>query len=132
LPSLILFIFLLALFFAFPMLTFPPLALLIIPPLFLVPALIIQNKVNPIDAVMLSLKKTYGLKLSIIIHVLALGLLFSALVFLFAIIIDPTFQAFRLIEGFILAYFVLSFGRLLGVIYEISVHREAIIEKKVE
>lgn len=132
LPSLILFVFLLALFFAFPMLTFPPLILLIVPPLFLVPPLIIQKKVNAIDAIMLSLKKTYGLKLSIIIHILALGLLFSALIFLFAIVIDPTFQAFRLIEGFLMAYFVLSFGRLLGVIYEISLIRDSITEKKIE
>jgi hypothetical protein len=45
--------------------------------------------------------------------------------FIFAGLINPTTKAFFLIEGFLRAYLILSFGRLLGVMYDASVIKEA-------
>ena len=124
LPALILFVLFLTLVFAIPTLSFRPFILLVLPPIFLAPSLILQEKASSVDALMASIRRTYGMKLPIFINILILSLIYFSLMFIFAGLVNPSMKAFFLVEGFLRAYFVLSFGRLLGVMYDASINKE--------
>lgn len=124
-PALLLFVMLMSLLFAFPTMTFPPLILLVLPPVFLVPSIIVQENKTFAEAIMASIRRTYGIKLPIFISILFLVLCYSSFAFLFIAIIGSK-EYMILLEGFIRAYFVLSFGRLFGIMYDASIIRDAL------
>ena len=123
-PALLFFVFALSSIFAVPLLMMPPLAFLILAPLVLAPSLIIQEQMNSINAALASIKKTTGIKLPIFLTILIHGLFFITLNILFSMLMDPTIKPFYFIEGFLVAFYVLSLSRLIGILYEISKARE--------
>ncbi len=124
LPPLMFFIFALSSIFAVPLLMMPLFAILIFAPLALAPSLIIQEHMNSIDASFASIKKTTGIKLPIFITLSIHGLFFFSLKLIFDLLIDSSIKPYFFLEGFWLAFYVLSFARLAGVLYEISNARE--------
>ncbi len=124
LPALMFFVFALSSIFAVPLLMIPPLAFLILAPLALAPSLIIQEQMNSINAALASIKKTTGIKLPIFLTLLIHGLFFFSLNFFVALLMDPTIKPFYFIEGFMVAFYVLSLSRLVGIVYDISEARE--------
>jgi hypothetical protein len=124
LPTLMLFVFALTSIFAVPLLTVPPVALLILAPLALAPTLIIKDRMTAINASLASIKRTVGIKLPIFLTFLIHGLFFFSLRFVFALFMNPSIKPFYFIEGFWVAFYVLSFARLVGIVYDISDARE--------
>lgn len=117
LPTLILFVMIITVPFALPLLSFPPILIFIVPHVFLAPALIIAENKGPVEGVLFSMRDTYGIKLSIVSRVLILSVSLLLILLIFAIFIDPYVKLFRMIEGFFVAFYVLSFGRMMGVTY---------------
>lgn len=93
----------------------------VVPSLFLSPALILHERKSSFESIIASIRKTQGIKLSILTNLMMLGLLFIIFLLMFSMFINPQKQAFQLVFGYFFSYLVLAFGRLIGYMYETSV-----------
>ena len=111
---------LLALFFFFTL--FPLVNIVIyawgIPAFFLSPALLIFDRMNPIDALIYSYRSTKGLRLRIFFSVFSLYIFHSFLQNFAAVFFSGSRAGWALIYGFLRAFFLVAAGRLWGIMYE--------------
>lgn len=96
------------------------LSLFIISAVYLSPAIIMIEKTSSIEAVLKSVKKTYGFKFSIFMNILTIYSLYQIIIWLFSKIMNESSVGFSLIDGFFFAFFVVSIGRNIGAFYKIT------------
>jgi hypothetical protein len=122
LPSLLAFVFLLLIPVNFlaqcPI--FIILSLFIISAVYLSPAIIINEKVSSLEAVLKSVKKTYGFKFSIFMNVLTIYSIYQVIIWIFSKIVNESSVGFSLIDGFLFAFLIVSIGKNIGAFYKIT------------
>lgn len=118
LPVLIIFFALIMIPSMFLFSLFPVLLLFVIPALFFSPILITLEKANPINAIIQSYRLTNGIKLPISWDIILLFLLYQISGGLYLIFLPANSSAGVFLNGFCTAFFILAFGRMVGIFYD--------------
>lgn len=93
---------------------------LIISAVYLSPAIILNEKTSSLEAVLKSVKTTYGLKFSIFMNFFTIYFIYQILIWLFSLVIHEDSAGFFLVDGYLFAFTVVAIGKNIGEFYKIS------------
>lgn len=95
------------------------LLMLILPPVYLAPAIIVEEKKSFFESIAVSLKSTKGFKFSIFLNFMIMYSFFNIASWILSWVIHADTKGYILVSGFLISFLVLAVGRNIGIIYNI-------------